>query len=150
MYEHILVAVDGSRHATHAVETAAEMSLACGGRLSMVHVTRNASFRKLHEGVAAVERSEHLDFSKTDLLEVVGHDVLAEAEQLARGLGVKQVDTGTRIGRPGDEIVEYAEAIEADLIVTGTRGLSDLPGILLGSVSHRVIHLATVPVLVVR
>ncbi|MBT8202479.1 MAG: universal stress protein [Acidimicrobiia bacterium] len=150
MYDHILVAVDGSRHATQAVEVAAEMAQACGSRLSLVHVTRNASFRKLHEEVAAVERSEHFEFSNTDLLEIVGHDVLAEAEQLARGRGVKQVDTGTRIGRPGDEVAEHAEAIGADLIVTGTRGLSDLPGILLGSVSHRIIHLATVPVLVVR
>ena len=150
MYTHMLVAVDGSRHATRAVEVAAQMAVACGGKISLVHVTRNASFRKLHEDVSAVERSEHMQFSNTDLLEMVGHDVLAEAEQVARGMGAANVATETRIGRPGDEIVEAAEAVGADLIVTGTRGLSDLPGILLGSVSHRIIHLASIPVLVVR
>lgn len=150
MYKHMLVAVDGSRHATRAVEVAAHMAVACGGKLSLVHVTRNASFRKLHEEVSALERSEHMQFSNTDLLEIVGHDVLAEAEQVARGMGVADIKTETRMGRPGDEIVEYADSVRADLIVTGTRGLSDLPGILLGSVSHRIIHLAAVPVLVVR
>ena len=45
-------------------------------------------------------------------------------------------------GRPADTIVAAAERDKADMIVMGSRGFSDLKGLLLGSVSHKVSHLA--------
>jgi nucleotide-binding universal stress UspA family protein len=53
-------------------------------------------------------------------------------------------------GQVAKAIVDAAAAEGADLIVVGSRGLSGLPAFLLGSVSSRVLHLATCPVLVVR
>lgn len=150
MFTHILVAVDGSEHATRAVMAAVDLALRYDARLSLIHVARHASLRRLHEEVLPLERMEHVEFSSHDLLELVGQDVVDGAERLARDLGAVDVEVETRIGSPGDEIVEYARLIGADLIVTGTRGLSDLPGMLLGSVSHRIIHLSEAPVLVVR
>ena len=47
-------------------------------------------------------------------------------------------------------IAKEAEDLDADLIVMGSRGRSDIEGLLLGSVTHKVLTLATVPVLVVR
>ncbi|MFR0875738.1 MAG: universal stress protein [Bilophila wadsworthia] len=47
-------------------------------------------------------------------------------------------------------IIETAEDMKCDLIVMGSRGRSDIEGLLLGSVTHKVLTLATVPVLVVR
>ena len=46
-------------------------------------------------------------------------------------------------------IVEAATAADTDVIVMGTRGLSDFGGLFLGSVTHRVLHLAEKPVIVV-
>jgi nucleotide-binding universal stress UspA family protein len=45
-------------------------------------------------------------------------------------------------GDPGKEILRYAEEETANLIVMGSRGLSDLQGLLMGSVSHKVSHLS--------
>jgi len=52
-------------------------------------------------------------------------------------------------GDPADEIVAYADSVDADVIVVGTRGHGPIAGALLGSVSQRVLRDARLPVLVV-
>jgi nucleotide-binding universal stress UspA family protein len=54
------------------------------------------------------------------------------------------------IGDPASTIVRVSEDLEADLIVMGRRGRGDLGGLLLGSVSHKVGHLAACAVMTVR
>jgi len=49
-----------------------------------------------------------------------------------------------------DEAEDEAEDAHASTIVMGTRGLSDLGGIVIGSTTHKVLHLGKIPVLVVR
>ncbi len=53
-------------------------------------------------------------------------------------------------GRVAQEITTVAEAMKPDVIAMGSRGLSDVGGFFLGSVTHKVLHLALCPVLVVR
>ncbi len=55
-----------------------------------------------------------------------------------------------REGNPAEAILKAAKQVDADLIVLGTRGLSDLKGLLLGSVSHKVIQLSPCSCLVVK
>ena len=54
------------------------------------------------------------------------------------------------IGPPAGRIVEVATQIDTPLIVIGSRGLTGLPHILIGSVAERVVQLAPVPVVVVK
>jgi len=53
-------------------------------------------------------------------------------------------------GAPHEAIGDSAKAEKADLIIMGTKGRSNLGGLFLGSVTHRVLHTSTCPVLVVR
>jgi nucleotide-binding universal stress UspA family protein len=53
-------------------------------------------------------------------------------------------------GNATREILQLANEISADIIVMGSRGLSDFAGLVMGSVAHKVLHLARCPVLVVR
>ncbi len=53
-------------------------------------------------------------------------------------------------GNAGEEILRPAEKEEVDTIVVGRRGLSTASELLLGSVSHNVIHNAPCPVVIVR
>ena len=48
----------------------------------------------------------------------------------------------TEYGDPAERILDCAKREHVDMIVMGTRGLSDLKGLLMGSVSHKVSHLA--------
>jgi len=60
------------------------------------------------------------------------------------------VNTVILKGDPGYEIAEYANKENFDQIILGTRGLSDFKGLVLGSVSHKVIHFAHCPVTLVK
>jgi len=69
------------------------------------------------------------------------------AKLLEAGYRVEQV---ARVGNPADEILKVAESHEADLIVTGAKGLGAVGRFLLGSVSTRVVQHASCSCLVVR
>ncbi len=61
-----------------------------------------------------------------------------------------RVETAVRHGSPADEIVRCATESGAGLIVMGSRGWGEMHAVLLGSVSERVLHTATCPVLIAR
>jgi nucleotide-binding universal stress UspA family protein len=137
MLDRILLAVDPSDHARKAVPAAAELARAGGGTVHVLHV------RELYYPVPP---------------RVVG-DTPEEAQQLVDGVvdelkqagvtadGVVRSITG---GSPAGAILQEARDVGAGMVVLGSRGLSDLGGLLLGSVAHKVIQLSTCPVLVVR
>ena len=53
-------------------------------------------------------------------------------------------------GKVAQEIMDVAASEDAGLIVMGSRGMSDWQGLLIGSVAHKIVHLSSVPVLIVR
>jgi nucleotide-binding universal stress UspA family protein len=61
-----------------------------------------------------------------------------------------EVQSQVVFGNPARLIVEHASEVKADLIVMGNRGLSDLRGLLMGSVSHQVAQLAQCGVLLIK
>lgn len=73
-----------------------------------------------------------------------------EAKEKAINSGVKNVEAVNIEGDPATAIMDYAGKAGADLIVTGSRGLSTVKRIFLGSVSSRIVHEAKIPVLVVK
>lgn len=73
-----------------------------------------------------------------ELVEAIGQQIIARAEKAAAKAGVKKVTSVMVEGDPADVILDVAASKKADIIVLGSRGLSDLKGLLLGSVSHKV------------
>jgi len=67
--------------------------------------------------------------------------------QLPKGLSASTLSVD---GTPAEAILDQAEAGGHDLIVVGSRGRGDVASIMLGSVSHHVVHHSRVPVLVVH
>ena len=74
----------------------------------------------------------------------------AIVEQVAKEKPGLKITTRVELGDPVDTICEVAKTMKADLVVVGARGHNAAQRFLLGSVSDRVVHHASCPVLVVR
>jgi nucleotide-binding universal stress UspA family protein len=83
------------------------------------------------------------------LLETVGNEILAKAEERAKAAGLK-VEKIREAGYPINHIVKHASEAGYDLIIMGSRGMSGIKEVLLGSVSHGVSQHAKCPVLIVH
>lgn len=78
-----------------------------------------------------------------------GEKLLVEAEIMALAAGIGCVPH-VSIGAAAEEIAAYATRNGCDAIVMGTRGMGVVAGLVLGSVAQRVVHLASVPVTLVK
>lgn len=137
MFNRILVAIDASECSLRVIPTALEVAKKFHCEAFVLHVAE-------HDRGRAVT---YLGESAAAATTLVGDAVrlMREAGVDANG-GVHDVAAG----HVAKDIVETADSFRSDLIVMGSRGLSDVQGILLGSVTHKVIQLAPIAVLVAR
>ncbi len=149
MFKTILVALDGSKHAKRATGVAIDLALRYGARLQFITVTKKPPAH-LTEELQRYLEIEQLKGSADALVTEAARSILAEAEKFARAKGVKDVKTMAKTGPVARTIVDVAKRQKADVIVMGSRGLSTVGGLLLGSVSHKVVSLADCNVMTVR
>lgn len=137
----ILIATDGSPSAQEAVEFGLELAEEQEAQVVFVHVAPALD----------VVPSGGFGWAPSVPHEITEHDrkPLQEAAARAQERGIEARTTVLR-GDPVDEIVAYADSIDADVIVVGSRGHGAIASALLGSVSRGVLHEAHRPVLVVR
>jgi nucleotide-binding universal stress UspA family protein len=140
MTKTILAATDGSGHAERAVEVAAAIADLYNAKLILAHVLPDIVNEHLPEHLEKLVEFERLDIGEA--LNSIGQSILDRAQQEARKQGVKDIETVLTTGSPAKEILEIAERLNVDFIVMGSRGRGDLEGLLMGSVSHKVTHLA--------
>jgi len=139
MFECIVYATDGSDHARKALVYARDLAKLHNAKLFVVHVYSRVS--------------DFLDYKEYDT--ILGHRIAA-GDKIIEEAGTEFEVAGLKFqtelleGPVAEAIMNVAETRDADLIVLGARGMSSLEGLLLGSVSQKVIHHATCPVLVVH
>ena len=136
MFNTVVLALDGSDGAKKAIPVAVELVRGQGAKLVLAHVT------------------EYLAAKGGELPHPGEEEIRSEIEQEAEKLSKRGVETEVRfadsvLGGPAHAIVDIADRVGGDLIVTGTRGHTSVEGLLLGSVSHRLLHIAKRPILAV-
>ena len=90
-----------------------------------------------------------MDLNLDKMLENSAVPIFAKAKSVFVDTDFK-VSTVIQSGSPAEEIALFAKSENIDLIVIGSRGLSEIKGLLLGSVSDRVAHISPCPVLIVN
>ncbi|MGD8862788.1 MAG: universal stress protein [Myxococcales bacterium] len=139
--KHILVPVDGSQSACNAAAYAGTLARAFGAELTLLHVFNAPAVTAM--GLVALARAD---------LQRAQQEVSRGAFDKARaavGEGLT-IHERTELGDPAAEVLSILRTGGADQVVMGTRGLSPMQEILLGSVSERVLAHAPCPVTLVH
>lgn len=147
MFSNILVALDGSSHSLKACKLAADLSEIYKANIILATViTPN----HLPEELQRFAKSEHMEDPNLSSLQMIASNILDEANNCLEGKKLVLVEKVVGEGFASDVLVNIAKEKNCDLIVLGTRGLSDFASLVLGSVSHRVANNAACSVLTVR
>jgi nucleotide-binding universal stress UspA family protein len=139
----IVAAIDFSEASRNALRGATELACEGDGALHLVHVVLTPVYSAW--SVTAP------DLEATGVHAAYVEDARRQLEELAATLAIERfrVTCAALPGWPGAEIVRYARAVDADLLVVGTQGHGIVSGVLLGSVAEEIVRHAPCPVLVV-
>jgi nucleotide-binding universal stress UspA family protein len=134
----VVVGVDGSEISMEAVVRAAAIATDRHTELHVVHVFHPPVLPYLGapvdlSAIATAQRSA----------------IWSSLDPMLSRLGDRAVKVDLE-GYPPDTLVDYVKNVGADLLVVGSRGRGELAALILGSTSHRAIHLAPCDVLVVK
>jgi nucleotide-binding universal stress UspA family protein len=135
MFEKVLVAIDGSKAGNEAVDVTATLAKQHGSDVTVLHVMEHKLTWATDIDLESEKEARDLVDGAVDELSLAG---VSAHGQIARAPSA----------RTAQEIVDAAERVGASLIVMGTRGLTETKALLLGSITHDVLHRAGCPVLV--
>ncbi|WP_330472930.1 universal stress protein [Terrabacter sp. C0L_2] len=142
----VVAAFDDSKNAQKALETAIQVAVAAEAPLHVVAVDNVGGLEAWPETDTMLGREEMMEQMHRRVGETLKH-VADDAQRAHPGL---QVQTNLLGGGAGAAIAAYAVDVKAGLVVLGSRGHGGFTGMLLGSVSHRVVHDAPCPVMVIH
>ena len=148
LFKKILVPLNGSKHSVQALKMAVQIAKKFDGKIALIHVYSAVRLATMTPPRISVMAPTGVAILVEGVREA-GASVLADGEERVKAEGV-QVETLLREGHTVQEILKTAREGEFNLIVMGSRGLSKIKEIFLGSVSDGVIRNASCPVLVVK
>jgi nucleotide-binding universal stress UspA family protein len=142
----LLLASDGSDNSVRAAEFAADMAAAAPTiKITAIVVNDILEKMKYYSPLRSPVVLEEVDVFFKEKTQ----DALDNTLEVFEKRGIK-AEGVTKMGNPAQEIVDYAREEGFSHIVIGSRGMGSLKGIVLGSVSSKVIQLAECPVTVVK
>ena len=146
MFKNILVAIDGSEPSKKALAFACDLASKYEAQLSILHVAYNAaqSHTMVLGSSAMIYQGNQKELDEMAII------VMDAARKIANEAGCKDPKCEVKQGPPAEQILRYSSDNNIDMVVLGSRGLSDVAGFFQGSVSHRVNHLSECTCITVR
>ncbi len=142
LFKKILIANDGSENARRAISHGMDVARLSGAEVYAVYVVSDEHAKVSGKVMGWAEPFEEYLTDRGEL-------ATADVEKSGKETEVK-VEKVLLKGSPAEQILDYAENNDIDLIVMGTQGLTGIKRFLIGSVAENVIRHSKVPVLVVR
>jgi nucleotide-binding universal stress UspA family protein len=137
----ILLPVDGSENCARAIRYVISRTKA-GASITLHLLNVQPPFPRLVSDAVPAKEIESYHQEQ-------GGEALKSAEKLLDAAGVRYV-AHIAVGEPAETIADYAKQQNIDEIVMGTRGMGSVANLLLGSCALKVVHLAEVPVTLVK
>lgn len=137
----ILLPFDGSVHSVNATKYALDLAKLCGAHVAIVYCYEewDSTLTEIPASLISEIRSNR---------KMEAEIILKRAEGIFENQGVKYT-LETIAGSPGYVLTARSRSREYDLIIMGSHGHSDIAGLFLGSVTHKVLNTIYCPVLVV-
>ncbi|MCC8402503.1 universal stress protein [Paraburkholderia sp. MMS20-SJTN17] len=146
MYQHILVALDGSNFSKRALKEAVDLAALTKGVVYPVYVVDKTplfSYAGYYDPITLI-----------DAMRKDGHSVLEEAEQVCVDAEVpcraEMIESESLSDDVASAVLRHAEQVHADLLVLGTHGRRGVQRLVIGSVAERVLRFSRCPVLLLR
>ncbi|HCY86254.1 MAG TPA: universal stress protein [Desulfobacteraceae bacterium] len=138
-FDKILNPVDGSEHSRHSTAYAIELAKQFGSKIILLHC---------HSRFPVVLSEPYFQQAVNEIMKA-SETLVEPFEEMLTEAGV---DFEARIleGLPGSTIAEVVRIEKVDLVVMGSRGVSDFEGLFLGSVAHQVLHKSDCPVFITK
>lgn len=148
MYSKIIVSIDGSESSLKALKKAIKIASTWNSRVYGIYVINTGIY-----GTSVVDPALGVSDPSSDrifdLLKSEGEEILKDAKAVADEMNY-EVEFLSRLGDARDEVLDFANEIQADLIVVGSTGKGMTKRLLLGSVSTAIVTHSKISVLVVR
>ncbi len=140
MFDKILLAVDGSENALRAAKTAGDLAREMNSTEMRIVVA--------FDSIPAYMGEPNVEIA----IQARMKEAQAILEKAQQAVGKLNVETHTELieGSPAEAIIEVAKTRNSNIIVMGSRGLSSIAEMVLGSTSHKVVSHAPCPVLIIR
>jgi len=142
----ILCAIDGSRHSQWALDWLPHVCSPDDCSLLLVHAVDMAQFKSLSK----LDRKTRLALVNVLACSLEGAARLLEGAELKVSASWDSVRAKLLRGSPADAVARSAKREQADLLVIGSRGMTEFQPMLLGTVSRKLLMQAPCPVLVVK
>lgn len=144
MLDKILVPIDGSEAAWHALQYACNLGKKFDSTIMVVHVVQP------HYTLPSIALHGEIPFLSVNIEEVeaTGYKLIELAKSEMENY--PKVETTLEFGHPAERILALAKDEQYDLIVIGSRGLSGISEFFLGSISSTVSQYSTIPVMIVK
>ncbi|MDD9301848.1 MAG: universal stress protein [Desulfobacter sp.] len=138
-FEKILNPVDGSDHSKNSTQYAIELARQFDSKIILLHC---------HNRFPVVLSEPYFQQAIDEIMRA-SETLIKPFEEILESAGV---DYEVRIleGLPGSTIADVVRIEKIDLVVMGSRGVSDFEGLFLGSVAHQVLHKSDCPVFIAK
>lgn len=174
MLKKVVIALDGSQNSERAFGFACDLGAKFKSEIHLVHVVTEREVPDDIKRMAEIERlipsqlkteEEESGTSRRfgsvlktvdkggdtyRILEKLGENLLASSKEDAEGKGVGSVTTALLRGDPATELIKYLKSNGVDAVISGSRGLGKLRGLLVGSVSSKLAQYAPCSSIVVK
>jgi nucleotide-binding universal stress UspA family protein len=141
LFSKVLVPVDGSDNSHTALEAALLLSEKLGAEVTAIHVMEDIPVLHI--------QSEKLLREILNAYKKESQRILSKCSEIATGKGLS-INTKLLQGNAGSTILDFCEKEKYDIIVVGSRGMGRFKELVLGSVSSKVVHHSSCPVMIIR